>query len=192
MAKHPNIAKHIHLPVQSGSARILQLMNRKHSIAEYKSKIDAIRKYIPDVAISQDIIAGFSTETEADHQATLELMDYVKYDFGFMFAYSVRPGTAGAKNLPDDVPQEIKLRRLREIIDKQQEHSLYRMQQFTGKTVEVLIEGNSKKSAQHWMGRNAQNAVVIFEKNGNYKPGDLVKVKITDCTSATLFGNAIK
>jgi len=192
MAKHPNIAKHIHLPVQSGSDRILQLMNRKHSIAEYKSKIDAIRKYIPDVAISQDIIAGFSTETEADHQATLELMDYVKYDFGFMFAYSVRPGTAGAKNLPDDVPQEIKLRRLREIIDKQQEHSLYRMQQFTGKTVEVLIEGNSKKSAQHWMGRNAQNAVVIFEKNGNYKPGDLVKVKITDCTSATLFGNAIK
>ena len=191
MAKHPNIAKHIHLPVQSGSDRILQLMNRKHTVEEYKAKIDAIRKYIPDVAISQDMIAGFSTETEEDHQATLELMDYVKYDFGFMFAYSVRPGTLGAKKMEDDVPQEVKLRRLREIIDKQQEHSLYRMQQFIGKEVEVLIEGNSKKSNQHWMGRNSQNAVVIFEKTGTEKPGDLVRVKIDDCTSATLFGKRI-
>jgi len=191
MAKHPNIAKHIHLPVQSGSNRILQLMNRKHSIEEYKAKIDAIRKYIPHVAISQDIIAGFSTETEEDHRATLDLMDYVKYDFGFMFAYSVRPGTLGAKKLEDDVPQEVKLRRLREIIDKQQEHSLYRMQRFVGKEVEVLIEGNSKKSNKHWMGRNSQNAVVIFEKTGTEKPGDLVKVKVNDCTSATLFGKKI-
>jgi len=189
MAKHDNIAKHIHLPVQSGSDRILQLMNRKHTVAAYKQLIDNIRKYIPDVAISQDMIAGFSTETEADCQATLDLMDYVKYDFGFMFAYSVRPGTLGAKKLADDVPHHIKLRRLRDIIDKQQEHSLYRMKQFIGKTVEVLIEGNSKKSDQHWMGRNSQNAVVIFEKTGNEKPGDLVQVKIKDCTSATLFGN---
>ena len=191
MAKHPNIAKHIHLPVQSGSDRILQLMNRKHTVAEYKQTIDAIRRYIPDVAISQDMIAGFSTETETDHQATLDLMDYVKYDFGFMFAYSVRPGTLGAKKMADDVPHHIKLRRLREIIDKQQAHSLYRMQQFIGKEVEVLIEGNSKKSDKHWMGRNSQNAVVIFEKTGKEKPGDLVRVKINDCTSATLFGNHI-
>ncbi len=191
MAKHPNIAKHIHLPVQSGSDRILQLMNRKHTVEEYKQTIDAIRQYIPDVAISQDMIAGFSTETEEDHQATLDLMDYVKYDFGFMFAYSVRPGTLADKKLPDDVPHHVKLRRLREIIDKQQAHSLYRMQQFVGKEVEVLIEGNSKKSDQHWMGRNSQNAVVIFEKTGQEKPGDLVRVKINDCTSATLFGNRV-
>jgi tRNA-2-methylthio-N6-dimethylallyladenosine synthase len=191
MAKHPNIAKHIHLPVQSGSDRILELMNRKHTVAQYKETIDAIRKHIPDVAISQDMIAGFCTETEEDHQATLDLMDYVKYDFGFMFAYSVRPGTLGAKKLPDDVPHHTKLRRLREIIDKQQAHSLYRMQQFVGKEVEVLIEGNSKKSDQHWMGRNSQNAVVIFEKTGQEKPGDLVQVKVNDCTSATLFGNRI-
>ncbi len=191
MAKHRNIAKHIHLPVQSGSDRILALMNRKHSIAAYKEKIDAIRQYIPDVSISQDMIAGFSTETEQDHQATLALMDYVKYDFGFMFAYSVRPGTLGAKKMEDDVPHHIKLRRLREIIDKQQEHSLYRMKQFEGKEVEVLIEGNSKKSDQHWMGRNSQNAVVIFEKKGNFQPGDFVQVKIDDCTSATLFGKPV-
>ena len=191
MAKHPNIAKHIHLPVQSGSDRILKLMNRKHTVAEYKQTIDAIRRYIPDVAISQDMIAGFSTETEADHKATLDLMDYVKYDFGFMFAYSVRPGTLGAKKMADDVPHHVKLRRLREIIDKQQAHSLYRMQQFVGKEVEVLIEGNSKKSDKHWMGRNSQNAVVIFEKTGKEKPGDLVSVKVHDCTSATLFGDRI-
>ncbi len=191
MAKHPNIAKHIHLPVQSGSDRMLQLMNRKHTVAQYKQTIDAIRQYIPDVAISQDMIAGFSTETEADHQATLQLMDYVKYDFGFMFAYSVRPGTLGAKKLPDDVPHHVKLRRLRDIIDKQQAHSLYRMKQFIGKEVSVLIEGNSKKSDQHWMGRNSQNAVVIFEKTGREQPGKFVNVKINDCTSATLFGKRI-
>ena len=158
---------------------------------KYKQTIDAIRQYIPDVAISQDMIAGFSTETEEDHQATLDLMEYVKYDFGFMFAYSVRPGTLADKKLPDDVPHHVKLRRLREIIDKQQAHSLYRMQQFVGKEVEVLIEGNSKKSDQHWMGRNSQNAVVIFEKTGQEKPGDLVRVKVNDCTSATLFGERV-
>ncbi len=192
MAKHRNIAKHIHLPVQSGSDRILQLMNRKHSVAEYKNIIDTIRKHIPDVAISQDMIAGFSTETEEDHQATLDLMDYVRYDFGFMFAYSVRPGTLGAKKMEDDVPHHIKLRRLREIIDKQQAHSLERMQNFIGKEVEVLIEGNSKKSDQHWMGRNSQNAVVIFEKTGDLQSGDLAIVKVTDCTSATLFGDFVR
>ncbi len=191
MAKHKNIAKHIHLPVQSGSDRILALMNRKHTAEEYKNIIDNIRKYIPDCAISQDMIAGFSTETEDDHLKTLELMEYVKYDFGFMFAYSIRPGTAGAKKLEDNVPHHIKLRRLREIIDLQQKHALYRMQEFIGKEVEVLIEGNSKKSDQHWMGRNSQNAVVIFPKTGEEKPGDFVQVKISDSTSATLFGKRI-
>jgi len=191
MAKHPNIAKHIHLPVQSGSDRILALMNRKHTVAEYKKKIDTIRQYIPDVSISQDMIAGFSTETEEDHQQTLALMEYVKYDFGFMFAYSLRPGTYGANKLEDDVPLDVKKRRLREIIDLQQEHALYRMKQFIGKEVEVLIEGNSKKSDKHWMGRNSQNAVVIFKKKGDNKPGDLVNVLINDCTSATLFGDKI-
>ncbi len=191
MAKHSNIAKHIHLPVQSGSDRILALMNRKHTVEEYKNIIDNIRKYIPDCAISQDMIAGFSTETEEDHQKTLELMEYVKYDFGFMFAYSIRPGTSGAKTMKDDVPHHVKLRRLREIIDLQQKHALYRMQSFIGKTVEVLIEGNSKKSDAHWMGRNSQNAVVIFPKTGEEKPGDLVLVKVKDSTSATLFGERI-
>ncbi len=191
MAKHDNIAKHIHLPVQSGSDRILALMNRKHTVEEYKNIIDNIRKYIPDCAISQDMIAGFSTETEEDHQKTLELMEYVKYDFGFMFAYSIRPGTAGAKTLEDDIPHHVKLRRLREIIDLQQKHAQYRMEQFKGKTVEVLIEGNSKKSDAHWMGRNSQNAVVVFPKTGEEKPGDFVQVKITDNTSATLFGERV-
>jgi tRNA-2-methylthio-N6-dimethylallyladenosine synthase len=191
MAKYHNIAKHIHLPVQSGSNRILALMNRKHTVEAYKKKIDTIRQYIPDVSISQDMIAGFSTETEEDHQQTLDLMNYVKYDFGFMFAYSLRPGTYGANKLEDDVPLPVKKRRLREIIDLQQEHALYRMKQFIGKEVEVLIEGDSKKSDKHWMGRNSQNAVVIFEKSGNLKPGDLVQVKIHDCTSATLFGQTV-
>jgi tRNA-2-methylthio-N6-dimethylallyladenosine synthase len=137
------------------------------------------------------MIAGFSTETEEDHQQTLALMNYVKYDFGFMFAYSLRSGTYGANKLEDDVPLPVKKRRLREIIDLQQEHALYRMKQFIGKEVEVLIEGDSKKSDKHWMGRNSQNAVVIFEKSGNLKPGDLVQVKIHDCTSATLFGQTV-
>ncbi len=191
MAKHQNIAKHIHLPVQSGSDHVLKKMNRKHTREQYMQIIDQIRTIIPDCAISQDMIAGFSGETDADHLQTLSLMDYVKYDFGFMFAYSVRPGTLGAKKFEDDVPQDIKSKRLREIIDKQQEHSLYRMKKFIGKTVDVLIEGNSKKSDRHWMGRNSQNAVVIFPKSNNEKSGDFVQVKINDCTSATLFGEKV-
>lgn len=191
MAKYDNICKYIHLPVQTGSTRMLERMNRQHTREDYMELIDNIRRIIPDCAISQDMIAGFCGETEEDHQDTLSLMEYVKYDFGFMFAYSERPGTPAAKRMEDDVPLEVKKRRLTEIIQLQQKHGMYRMKQFVGKTVEILIEGNSKKSDQHWMGRNTQNAVAVFPK-GDEKVGDLVQVKIEDCTSATLIGTRIR
>lgn len=190
MAKYDNICKYIHLPVQTGSTRMLDRMNRQHTREEYMELIDNIRRIIPDCAISQDMIAGFCGETEEDHQDTLSLMEYVKYDFGFMFAYSERPGTPAAKRMEDDVPLEVKKRRLSEIIQLQQNHGMYRMKQFVGKTVEILIEGNSKKSDEHWMGRNTQNAVAVFPK-GNEQIGDLVQVRIDDCTSATLIGTRI-
>jgi tRNA-2-methylthio-N6-dimethylallyladenosine synthase len=190
MAKHDNICNYIHLPVQSGSNRILKAMNRLHTREEYFTLIDNIRKLIPDCGISQDMIAGFPGETEEDHQDTLSLMEYVKYDFGFMFAYSERPGTMAARKLEDDVPAEVKKRRLQEIIALQQRHSLYRTQQHLGKVEEVLIEKESKKSKDHWAGRNTQNTMVVFPKE-NYKIGDFVMVKITDCTSATLLGEAV-
>jgi len=190
MAKYRNICNYIHLPVQSGSNRILKEMNRLHTREEYFELIDNIKKIIPDCAISQDMIAGFPTETEKDHQDTLSLMEYVKYDFGFMFAYSERPGTLAARKMEDDIPEETKKRRLREIIDLQQKHGLFRTQQHVGKVEEVLIEGPSKKSDIHWMGRNSQNTVVVFPME-NYKVGDFVNVKINDCTSATLLGNAV-
>lgn len=187
MAKYDNICKYIHLPVQSGSTRMLERMNRQHTREEYIALIDNVRKIIPDCAISQDMITGFCGETEEDHKETLSLMEYVKYDFGFMFAYSERPGTLAAKKMEDDVPMEIKKRRLSEIINLQQKLSLFHMKEFVGKTVEILIEGDSKKSSDQWMGRNSQNAVAVFPK-GNEKIGDLVMVSIDDCTSATLIG----
>lgn len=190
MAKHNNICNYIHLPVQSGSNRILKEMNRQHTREEYFEMIDNIRKIIPDCAISQDMITGFPTETEEDHQDTLSLMEYVKYDFGFMFAYSERPGTLAERKMEDDIPLETKKRRLQEIINLQQQHSLYRTQEHLGKIEEVLIEKLSKKSDAHWSGRNSQNTVVVFPKE-NYKPGDFVNVKITDCTSTTLIGKAV-
>ncbi|MCA0933716.1 tRNA (N6-isopentenyl adenosine(37)-C2)-methylthiotransferase MiaB [Lutimonas saemankumensis] len=190
MAKYDNICKYIHLPVQTGSTRMLERMNRQHTREEYIELIDNINRIIPDCAISQDMIAGFSGETEEDHKDTLSLMEYVKYDFGFMFAYSERPGTPAAKKMEDDVPLEVKKRRLSEIINLQQKHGLYRMEQFVGKTVEILIEGDSKKSSAHWMGRNTQNAVAVFPK-GDEKIGDLVMVRIDDCTSATLIGTRV-
>ena len=190
MAKFRNICNYIHLPVQSGSNRILKEMNRLHTREEYFELIDNIRRIIPDCAISQDMIAGFPTETEEDHKDTLSLMEYVKYDFGFMFAYSERPGTMAARKMEDNVPEATKKRRLREIIDLQQQHGLYRTQQHVGKVEEVLIEGTSKKSDAHWMGRNSQNTVVVFPKE-NYKVGDFVNVNINDCTSATLLGTAV-
>jgi tRNA-2-methylthio-N6-dimethylallyladenosine synthase len=190
MAKYENICNYIHLPVQSGSNRILKAMNRLHTREEYFELIDNIKKIIPDCAISQDMITGFPTETEEDHQDTLSLMEYVKYDFGFMFAYSERPGTLAERKMEDDVPEAIKKRRLTEIIELQQKHSHYRTQQHLGKTEEVLIEGTSKKSDAHWMGRNSQNTVVVFPKE-HYNIGDFVNVKINECTSATLIGEAV-
>ena len=190
MAKHQNICKYIHLPVQSGSNNILKAMNRQHTREEYKTLVDNIFKIVPEMALSQDMIAGFCGETEQDHQDTLDLMEYVKYDFGFMFAYSERPGTLAAKKMKDDVPTEVKKRRLQEIINLQMQHGLYRMKQHVGKTEEVLVEGLSKKSDQHFKGRNTQNTVVIFPKE-HYKIGDFVNVKIEECTSATLIGTAV-
>ncbi|RXG28019.1 tRNA (N6-isopentenyl adenosine(37)-C2)-methylthiotransferase MiaB [Leeuwenhoekiella palythoae] len=190
MAKYPNICKYIHLPVQSGSDRILKEMNRLHTRQEYFELIDNIREIIPDCAISQDMITGFPTETEEDHQDTLSLMEYVKYDFGFMFAYSERPGTLAARKLEDDIPLDVKKRRLAEVIALQQEHSLYNTQKQVGKTVEVLIEKASKKSDAEWAGRNSQNTVVVFPKE-HYNVGDFVNVEILDCTSTTLLGKAV-
>jgi len=190
MAKFDNICNYIHLPVQTGSTRMLERMNRQHTREEYIELVDNIKRIIPECAISQDMITGFCGETEEDHQDTLSLMEYVKYDFGFMFAYSERPGTLAAKKFEDDVPMETKKRRLSEIINLQQKLSLYNMERFVGKTVEILIEGDSKKSAEHWMGRNSQNAVAVFPK-GDEKIGDLVMVQVEDCTSATLLGKRV-
>ena len=190
MAKFDNICNYIHLPVQTGSTRMLERMNRQHTREEYIELVDNIKRIIPECAISQDMITGFCGETEEDHQDTLSLMEYVQYDFGFMFAYSERPGTLAAKKMEDDVPHEVKKRRLSEIINLQQSLSLSKMQQAVGKTVEILIEGDSKKSSAHWMGRNSQNAVAVFPKTDE-KIGDLVMVRVDDCTSATLIGTRV-
>lgn len=190
MAKHRNICNYIHLPVQSGSDRILKKMNRLHTREEYFELIDYIRKAIPNCGISHDMMTGFPSETEEDHQDTLSLMKQVKYDFGYMFAYSERPGTVGARKFEDDVSEETKQRRLSEIIDLQQQHSHYRTQQHLGKVEEVLIEKESKKSDKEWAGRNDQNTMVVFPKE-DYKVGDFVNVKINECTTATLLGEAV-
>ena len=190
IAKHPNICKHIHLPVQSGSNRILKEMNRLHSREEYMALIDKIRTIIPDCSISQDMIAGFPTETEEDHQDTLSLMDYVKYNFGYMYSYSERPGTLAGRKMEDDVPEKTKARRLQEIVDLQQKHAWQRSEEFIGQTVEVLVEKVSKKSANEFSGRNSQSITVVFPKE-NYNIGDFVNVKIISCTSGTLKGVAV-
>ncbi|QBA64987.1 tRNA (N6-isopentenyl adenosine(37)-C2)-methylthiotransferase MiaB [Muriicola soli] len=190
MAKYKNICNYIHLPVQSGSDRILKAMNRLHTREEYMKLITDIRRIIPNCGISQDMIAGFPGETEEDHQDTLSLMEFVKYDFGFMFAYSERPGTLASRKLEDDIPEAVKKRRLQEIIALQQKHSLYRTQQHLGKVEEVLIEGPSRKSEAHWMGRTSGNTVVVFPKE-QFEVGQFVMVSIKDCTSATLLGEAV-
>ena len=190
MAKHKNICKSIHLPVQSGSNAILKKMNRQHTREEYFELIDNIRKLIPDCGISHDMITGFPTETDQDHQDTLDLMRHIKYDYGFMFAYSERPGTMAARKITDNIPESIKKKRLQEIINLQREHSDYRTNRFLGKNVTVLIEKPSKKSSDFWSGRTTQNTVVVFPKE-NYKVGDFVDVLIKNCTSATLIGSAI-
>jgi tRNA-2-methylthio-N6-dimethylallyladenosine synthase len=190
MAKHENICNHIHLPVQSGSNRILKAMNRLHTIEEYFELIDNIKKIIPDCAISHDMISGFPTETEEDHQNTLTVLDYVKYDYGYMFSYSERPGTMAARKMEDDIPEKIKQRRLSEIIALQRDHCQLKTEQHLGKFQEILIEGTSKKDESMWKGRNSQNVVAVFPKE-NYNLGDFVNVKMNDCTSATLIGIAV-
>lgn len=186
--KHDNICNNIHLPVQSGSTRVLELMNRTYTREWYINRIDAIRSIIPDCAISTDIIAGFCSETEEEFQETMSMMDYVDYDFAFCFSYSERPGTMAARKLEDDVPEEIKKRRLKEILLKQQESSRKRLQESVGKTVRILVEGYSKKSDLDLCGRNDQNAMIVFPAVENVKPGQYVNVVIERCTSATLLG----
>lgn len=187
MAKYPNICKYIHLPVQSGNTRVLEMMNRTYDREWYLNRIDAIRRIVPDAAISTDIIAGFCSETEAEHQDTLSLMEEVKYEMAYMFFYSERPGTLAAKKYQDDVPEAIKKRRLQEIVDLQMKHSLLRNQQDVGKTFEVLVEGISHRSSENLFGRNSQNKVVVFPK-GEVQIGQYVQVEITECTAATLKG----
>ena len=190
MASYSNICNYIHLPVQSGSDSVLKEMNRQHTRKEYLDLIKQIKSLIPDCGISHDMITGFPNETDEDHNQTLSLMREVKYDFGYMFKYSERPGTFAAKKFEDNVDEKVKKVRLQEIIDLQQSHSKFRTKQYVGKTVEVLIEKESKKSSSHWAGRNEQNTVVVFPKK-SHKIGDFVNVKINDCTSATLIGESI-
>jgi tRNA-2-methylthio-N6-dimethylallyladenosine synthase len=192
MAKHENICKYIHLPVQSGSTRILQLMNRTYTREWYMGKVSRIREILPDCGISSDIIAGFCTETEEDHQDTLELMRHSQYDMSYMFFYSERPGTLAARRYTDDVPEEVKKKRLDEIVKLQNSLSLECNRRDVGKTFTVLIEGDSKKSTADWRGRNSQNKVVVFPKEGtNLQKGDYAQVKVDDCTGATLIGKVI-
>ena len=188
MSLHKNICNYIHLPIQSGSNRILKKMNRLHTRKEYLDLIKKIREIIPNCGISHDMITGFPSETERDHQDTLSLMEEVKYDFGYMFAYSERPGTYAARHFKDDISPEIKQRRLEEIITLQQKHSLERNKSFINKNCEVLIDKESKKSNDFWSGRTTENNVVVFPKY-NFKLGDTVNVDISDCTTATLIGN---
>jgi len=192
MAAYENICKCIHLPVQSGSTRILQLMNRTYTREWYMRKVDEIREILPDCSITSDIIAGFCTETEEDHQETLSIMDYCQYDLSYMFFYSERPGTLAQRRYKDDVPLEVKKRRLQEIIEKQNQLSLNNYKKDIGKTFKVLVDGDSKRSADDWAGRNSQNKVVVFPKKGTTcQKGDYVNVKIKDCTQATLFGEVV-
>ena len=188
MSSYENICNYIHLPIQSGSDRILKKMNRLHTRKEYIDIIKKIREIIPNCGISHDMITGFPSETERDHQDTLSLMEKVKYDFGDMFAYSERPGTYAARHFKDDISPEIKQRRLEEIITLQQKHSLERNKSFINKNCEVLIDKESKKSNNFWSGRTTENNVVVFPKY-NFKLGDTVDVYISDCTTATLIGN---
>jgi len=189
IAKYENICKYIHLPVQSGSTRVLQLMNRTYTKEWYLAKVERIREIIPDCGISSDVIAGFCTEAEEDHLETLHVMQYCKYDMSYMFIYSERPGTLAQRRYSDDIPEEIKKRRLIEIVGLQNRLSFESNQKDIGKTFKVLIEGDSKKSAGDWMGRNTQNKVVVFPKgNSNFKKGDYVMVKVMDSTQATLLG----
>ena len=190
MAKYENICPYIHLPVQSGNTDVLYRMNRGYSREWYLDRIAAIKRIIPDCAISTDIITGFCGETEQEHQETLSLMDIVQYDFAYMFKYSERPKTLAERRFADDVPEEVKGRRLNEIIEKQLAHSLASNQRLVGTTQKVLIEGKSKRSEEHLCGRTGSNVMVVFPK-ANQEKGAYVNVRITDCTSATLIGEIV-
>ncbi len=188
MAKYENICRYIHLPLQSGSTRVLQLMNRSYTREWYMAKVDRIREIMPDCGISSDIIAGFCTETEEDHQDTLSMMEYAGYDMSYMFFYSERPGTLAQRRYKDDIPEDVKKRRLQEIVELQNRLSQESNKKDLGKVFKVLIEAVSRRSDLHWMGRNSQNKVVVFPKAGDHKPGDYVYVKVKECTQATLLG----
>ncbi|HET6767475.1 MAG TPA: radical SAM protein [Chitinophagaceae bacterium] len=192
MAKYENICKYIHLPVQSGSSRILQLMNRTYTREWYMAKVDRIREIMPDCGISSDIIAGFCTEEEADHKDTLSIMEYSGYDMSYMFFYSERPGTLAERRYTDDIPVEVKKKRLQEIVELQGKLSFASNKKDIGKTFAVLIEGDSKRSDHDWRGRSSQNKVIVFPKESyQLKKGDYVNVKVNDCTQATLLGTII-
>jgi tRNA-2-methylthio-N6-dimethylallyladenosine synthase len=191
MNKYDNICKHIHLPVQSGNSRVLELMNRTYTREWYVERIDTIRRLIPECSISTDVIIGFCTETEEEHQDTLSLMDYVKFDFSYMYTYSERPGTLAAKRFEDDIPEDVKTRRFNEILKMQQASSLNRLVQHIGKTHRVLIDGFSKKSDQDFSGKTEHNITVVFPTNENNKRGDYVNVEVVRCTPATLIGQII-
>ena len=190
IARYPNVCKHIHLPVQSGSDRILKLMNRKYTREWYMGRVEAIKRIVPECAITTDIFVGYHSETEEDHQMSLSLMREVGYASAFMFKYSERPGTYASKHLPDDVPEEVKIRRLNEMIALQNELSAISYKADEGKEFEVLVEGYSKRSREQLCGRTSQNKMVVFDK-GNHHIGDLVRVRITGSTSATLFGEEV-
>lgn len=190
IARHPNLCRHIHLPVQSGSDRILKLMNRRYTREWYMGRVEAIRRIIPDCAITTDIFVGYHSETEEDHRMSLSLMKEVGYASAFMFKYSERPGTYASKHLPDDVPEEVKIRRLNEMIQLQTELSAANYRMDEGKEFDVLVENYSKRSREQLCGRTSQNKMVVFDK-GDHHIGDIVRVRITGSTSATLFGEVV-
>ncbi|GAA0545165.1 tRNA (N6-isopentenyl adenosine(37)-C2)-methylthiotransferase MiaB [Chitinophaga japonensis] len=190
MARHDNICNYIHLPVQSGSTRILQLMNRTYTREWYMKKVDRIREILPDCGLSTDIITGFCTEAEEDHQDTLSMMEYARYDLAYMFFYSERPGTLAARRYQDDVPETVKKQRLAEVVELHRRHALESMQKDLGKTFRVLVEGTSKRSEADLFGRNDQNKVIVFPRE-QYHKGQYVYVKVEDCTAATLIGKVV-
>lgn len=193
MARYENICKYIHLPVQSGSTRILQLMNRTYTREWYMAKVERIREILPDCGISSDVIAGFCTETDEDHADTLGIMEFSRYDMSYMFFYSERPGTLASRRYADDIPEGVKKLRLQQIVELQNRLSRESNERDLGKTYKVLIEGNSKKSDEDWMGRNSQNKVIVFAKGDfQLKKGDYVEVEVYGCTQATLLGKIIK
>ena len=190
MASMPNICRAIHLPAQSGSSAMLERMNRKYTREWYLDRIAAIRRHMPDCAITTDIIAGFSGETEEDHRMTLSLMEQVGYEFAYMFKYSERPGTFAQRHMPDDIADDVKTRRLNEIIALQNTLSEQSNRRDVGREFEILVEGVSKRRDDQLFGRTSQNKVVVFDK-GDHAVGDYVRVRVTGCTSATLFGEEI-